>query len=53
MVWMLNLLYDYRRMAVDLAARTRQAIMAVCGVVGKKKDKVCSEWLSGIHRLDE
>ena len=53
MVCMLNLLYDYRRIAVYLALRTRQAIVAICGVVGKKKDKVCSEWLSGIHRPDE
>ncbi len=50
---MLNVLYDYGRIAVDVALRTCKAIMAVCGVVGKAKDKVCSEWLSGIHRPEE
>lgn len=32
---MLNLLYNYDRIAADVAPRTRTAIMAVCGVVGK------------------
>ena len=50
---MLNLVYDYGRVAVGVAPRTRKAIMAVCGVVSKVKDTVCSEWLSGIHRLEE
>lgn len=50
---MLDLLYDYGRTAVDVAPRTRKATMAVCGVVGKAKDMVCSEWLSGIHRPND
>ena len=30
-----NVLYDYDRITVDVAPRTRTAIMAVCGFVGK------------------
>ena len=36
---MLNLLYDCGRIAADVAPRTRTAIMAVCGVVGKAEWK--------------
>ena len=36
---MLKLLYDYDRIAADVAPRTPTAIMAVCGVVGKAKRK--------------
>ncbi len=50
---MLNLLYDYERIPVDVAARRRKAIMAVSRIVGKAKDKVCLECRSGIHRPDE
>ena len=50
---MIKSLYDYGRTVVYTAPRTHKATMAVCGVVDKKKDKVCSEWLGGIHRPDE
>ena len=36
---MLKLLYDYDRIAADVAPRTPTAIMAICGVVGKAKRK--------------
>ena len=32
---MVNLLYNYDHITVDIAPRTRTAMMAVCGVVGK------------------
>ena len=32
---MVDFLYDYDRITDDVAPRTRTAIMAVCGVVGK------------------
>ena len=50
---MLILLYNHDRIAADVARRTRTAIMAIYGVVGKAEDKVCSNWLSGIHRPNE
>ena len=50
---MLILLYNYDRIAADVARRTRTAIMAVCGIVGKAEDKVCSDWHSRIHRPNE